>query len=127
MRRRHVADTNVNAWPVLIIRLDHPEARNAFNAAMAAQMKVIVDRYEADDALRVAVLRAEGPTFCPGQDLKAADRCGGRTGASRQDELTRCCDMVVASMRSVFGLAEVGQSLIAIGGGYRGRSRWNSS
>ena len=57
---------------ILVITLNRPEARNAFNAEMAAEMEAIIDRYEADPELRVAVLRAEGDTFCAGQDLKEA-------------------------------------------------------
>ncbi len=127
---------------VLIITLNRPEARNAFNRAMAMEMEAVIDRYETDDELRVAVLRAEGSTFCSGQDLKAAAQ-GERAVAERRGgfgimarpplkpliaavdgqalaggmELTLCCDLVVASTLSVFGLAEVKRSLVAIGGG----------
>ncbi len=128
--------------PVLIVTLNRPEARNAFNAAMAAEMEAIVDRYEDDDELRVAILRAEGSTFCSGQDLKEAAQ-GGRAVAPKRGgfgimrkppikpliaavdgqalaggmELTLCCDLVVASTRSVFGLAEAKRGLVAVGGG----------
>jgi enoyl-CoA hydratase len=127
---------------VLVITLNRPEARNAFNKPMADAMQAIIDQYEADDGLRVAVLRAEGSTFCSGQDLKEAAQ-GGRAVADRRGgfgimkqpplkpliaavdgqalaggmELTLCCDLVVASRTSVFGLAEVKRSLVATGGG----------
>jgi enoyl-CoA hydratase len=127
---------------VLVITLNRPEARNAFNKPMADEMQAIMDRYEADADLRVAILRAEGSTFCSGQDLKEAAQ-GGRAVADRRGgfgimkkpplkpliaavdgqalaggmELTLCCDMVVASTTSVFGLAEVKRSLVATGGG----------
>lgn len=128
--------------PVLILRLDRPQARNAFNRQMADEMEVLVDRYEADTALRAAVLCAEGETFCAGQDLKEA-ATGGRAWTSGRGwfgilgrpptkpliaavegqalaggmELTLCCDLVVASSASVFGLAEVRHGLVAVGGG----------
>lgn len=127
---------------VLVITLNRPEARNAFNKPMADEMQAIVDQYEAEDHLRVAILRAEGSTFCSGQDLKEAAQ-GGRAVADRRGgfgimkrppmkpliaavdgqalaggmELTLCCDLVVASTTSVFGLAEVKRSLVATGGG----------
>lgn len=128
--------------PILIVTLNRPEARNAFNAPMAAEMEAIVDRYEADAGLRVAILRAEGGTFCSGQDLKEAAQ-GGRAVAPKRGgfgimrkppakpliaavdgqalaggmELTLCCDLVVASTTSVFGLAEAKRGLVAVGGG----------
>jgi enoyl-CoA hydratase len=127
---------------VLVITLNRPEARNAFNRAMADEMQAIMDGYEADANLRVAILRAEGSTFCSGQDLKEAAQ-GGRAVADRRGgfgimkkpalkpliaavdgqalaggmELTLCCDLVVASTTSVFGLAEAKRSLVATGGG----------
>jgi enoyl-CoA hydratase len=127
---------------VLVITLNRPEARNAFNRAMADQMQAIIDGYEVDANLRVAILRAEGSTFCSGQDLKEA-ALGGRAVADRRGgfgimkkppikpliaavdgqalaggmELTLCCDLVVASTTSVFGLAEAKRSLVATGGG----------
>ncbi len=127
---------------VLIITLNRPEARNAFTRVMAQELEAVIDRYEADSALRAAVLRAEGTTFCSGQDLKEAargemattERRGGFGIMSKPPmkpliaavdgqalaggmELTLCCDLVVASSASVFGLAEVKHSLVAIGGG----------
>jgi enoyl-CoA hydratase len=131
-----------NRGHILVITLNRPEARNAFNAEMAAEMESVIDRYEADPELRVAVLRAEGGTFCAGQDLKEAAQGKlaltakrGAFGVMRKPpvkpliaavegqalaggmELTLCCDLVVASSASVFGLAEVKRSLVAIGGG----------
>ena len=51
---------------VLIITLNRPEARNAFNRAMAEEMEAVIDRYEDDVELRCAVIRAEGVTFSAG-------------------------------------------------------------
>jgi enoyl-CoA hydratase len=127
---------------ILVIRLNRPQARNAFNRQMAHDFEAIIDAYEADPDLRVAVICAEGPTFSAGQDLIAAakgefaatQRRGG-FGVMRQPpekpliaavegqalaggmELTLCCDMVVASTAAVFGLAEAKRGLVAVGGG----------
>src|SRR3546814_10351329 len=57
---------------ILIIRLNRPEARNAFNKGMAEKMESIIDDYDANPALRAAIIVAEGPTFSAGQDLIAA-------------------------------------------------------
>lgn len=127
---------------VLIITLNRPEARNAFNRAMAEEMEAIMDRYEDDKHLRAAIIQGNGPTFSAGQDLKAAlngemavgKKRGGFGVMSKPPmkpliaaiegqalaggmELSLCCDMIVASTESVFGLAEAKRSLVAIGGG----------
>lgn len=126
---------------LLLITIDRPEARNAFNAEMAADMAAILDAYEADAGLRVAILQATGPVFCSGQDLKAAARGEFATTEKRGGfgimakppykpliasiegqvlaggmEITLCCDMIVASRTAVFGLAEAKRSLVATGG-----------
>ena len=59
---------------VLVVTLNRPEARNAFDRAMAETMEAVMDDYEGRPELRVAILRAEGPTFSAGQDLTAAER-----------------------------------------------------
>lgn len=127
---------------VLVVTLNRPEARNAFDRAMADTMEAVMDDYEAQPDLRVAILRAEGPTFSAGQDLKAAERgevatspVRGAFGLFRKPpmkpliaavegqalaggmELTLCCDLVVASRAATFGLTEVRHSLVALGGG----------
>lgn len=127
---------------VLIITLDRLETRNAFNRAMADEMEAIIDRYEADVTLRCAIIQANGPTFSAGQDLIAAARgdsastpARGGFGVMRKPptkpliaaiegqalaggmELSLCCDIIVASNKAVFGLAETKRGLVAVGGG----------
>lgn len=127
---------------LLLITLDRADMRNAFNRAMADEMEAVIDDYEADRGLRVAVIHAVGSTFSAGQDLKEA-ATGGTASTPRRGgfgvmaqppdkpliaavegqalaggmELTLCCDMIVASTAAVFGLAEARRGLVAIGGG----------
>lgn len=54
------------AW----VRLCRPEARNALDDAMNRELAEAWQRFEADGDARVAVLHAEGPSFCAGADLK---------------------------------------------------------
>ncbi len=127
-----------------IITLNRPEARNAVNGAVAAQMEQILDDYEADADLWAAILAAEGPVFCAGADLKeiAAGRGadlstkrGGFAGLVRRErtkpliaaiggsalaggtEIALSCDMIVCSNETSFGLPEVKRSLVAAAGG----------
>lgn len=127
---------------ILIITLDRPEARNAFNGEMARQMEGVIDLYDDNDQLWAAIICANGPTFSAGQDLKAlqtndigaTERRGG-FGVMRIPpnkpliacvdgqafaggmELILSCDLIVASKTSEFALAEARRGLVAVGGG----------
>jgi enoyl-CoA hydratase len=126
----------------LLITLDRPQARNAVNAAVAAELAAALDTLEADPALRAGVLTGAGGTFSAGMDLKAALRgespeiegrgFGGLTEAEPSKpliaavegfalgggfELALACDLIVAAEDARFGLPEVGRGLIAAGGG----------
>lgn len=55
--------------PVCTIILDRPAVRNAVDGPMAAELRHAFEAFEADDALRVAVLWGAGGHFCAGADL----------------------------------------------------------
>jgi enoyl-CoA hydratase len=59
---------------VATIVLDRPRVRNAIDRAMASALADAVRAFEADDALRVAVLHGDHGTFCAGADLSAISR-----------------------------------------------------
>ena len=128
---------------VALMTLDRPEARNAVDQQLAADLESGIDRLEADDALWIGVLQGAGPAFCAGADLKAvaAGRAhltterGGFAGIVRRDrtkpiiaavegpalaggfEIVLSCDLVVAGADARFGIPEVKRSLIANAGG----------
>jgi enoyl-CoA hydratase len=129
---------------VAILTLDRPEARNAINGAVAQRMEALIDAYETDDEVWVAILTGAGGTFCAGADLKeiAAGRAnelstrrGGFAGMVSRErnkpliaavaghavaggtEIALACDMIVCADDAVFGLPEVKRSLIAATGG----------
>jgi len=132
---------------VALLTLNRPDARNAINRQVAQEMEAAIDSMEADDDVWVGVLRAvtvgDKPTFCSGQDLKAigtpegnsVTARGGFAGLAKRErkkplivavdglataggcEIVLSCDLVVASTRSSFGLAEVKRNLIAGAGG----------
>ena len=126
----------------LLITIDRPERRNAFDGATARALEAVIDEYEADDELRVAVITGAGPTFSAGQDLKAAavgdmgtsERRGGfgvmgvppekpLIAAVEGDalagglELCLACDLVVATDVTRMGILEAARALVAVGGG----------
>lgn len=55
---------------VCIITLDRPEARNAINSAMWAELCDAFEHFDEDDSLQVAILTNTGKVFCAGADLK---------------------------------------------------------
>lgn len=127
---------------VLLITINRTERRNAFDGATARAMESVIDDFEADDDLRVAIITGAGPTFSAGQDLKAAaigdmgvtERRGGfgvmasppakpLIAAVEGDalaggfELCLACDLVVATEATRMGIPEAARALVAIGGG----------
>jgi enoyl-CoA hydratase len=55
---------------VATITLDRPGARNAVNLAMCDALIGAAERAAADESVRVVLVRANGPAFCAGADLK---------------------------------------------------------
>ena len=56
---------------VAVITLHRPEAMNAFNTELRADLAAALDKAHNDDSVRVVVLTGEGRTFSAGADLKA--------------------------------------------------------
>jgi enoyl-CoA hydratase/carnithine racemase len=97
--------------PVLTIRdggvaevvLDRPEARNALNLPMCLALRETFERLDGDAGVRVVLLRANGPAFCAGADLR--ERAGRDAEWVRRrrlaafaayDAIERCGKPVVA-------------------------------
>ena len=57
--------------PVATITLSRPACRNAVDGPTAEALRLAFERFEADDALRVAVLTGDAGHFCAGADLAA--------------------------------------------------------
>jgi enoyl-CoA hydratase len=55
---------------VAAITLNRPESRNALNSAMCEGLLGAATSATADEAVRVVFVRANGPVFCAGADLK---------------------------------------------------------
>ncbi|QIX52669.1 enoyl-CoA hydratase-related protein [Rhodococcus sp. DMU1] len=132
--------------PVLILRLNRPDARNALTGSLLNAIGSAVNEAEADPDTRVVVLTATGDrAFCAGMDLRAfAD--GDSIGLDSEDglgyqrlcegtlsipvvgavngsavggglELLLGCDVVVSSSAAKFALPEVSRGLFPAGGG----------
>ena len=55
---------------VATLTLDRPEARNALNRAMCDDIVAATAAARDDDEVRLVLIRATGPVFCAGADLK---------------------------------------------------------
>jgi enoyl-CoA hydratase len=59
---------------IFIVTIDRPEVRNCVDGETAGELAEAFGRFDADDALRVAILQGEAGCFCAGADLKAASQ-----------------------------------------------------
>lgn len=58
------------------IILNRPAQRNALNAAMCDALRAAAVALRDDDAIRCVIVRANGPVFCAGADLKERKEMG---------------------------------------------------
>ena len=73
--------------PILVVTINRPEKRNATNAEVLCRLYDAWVRLDTDDDLRVAILTANGSTFCAGMDLVDLERL--RSGDLVNEWLTR--------------------------------------
>ena len=89
--------------PVAIVTIDRPEVANAIDGQTAAELADGFRRFDADEALAVAVLTGAGGRFCSGADLKAISRTGGEPGAGRAPRVTPDGDGPLGPTRMLLG------------------------
>jgi methylglutaconyl-CoA hydratase len=69
---------------VAYVALDRPEVRNAFNAALIAEVRSVFEALGADPSVRVIVLSGNGKLFCGGADV---NWMGGALALSHAENL----------------------------------------
>ena len=75
---------------IAIITLDRPKQRNAQNRGMLVELGAAFELAEADDEVRVVLLRAAGPSFSAGHDLGSSDDVRERTPGPDQHPTYQC-------------------------------------
>ena len=80
---------------VATITLDVPDQHNRLSFTMRREIVASLHRADADDAVSVILIRANGPSFCAGYDLKRSDAPGveqlGSDELAWTDQFTRGC------------------------------------
>jgi enoyl-CoA hydratase/carnithine racemase len=130
---------------IAVITLNRPETRNAVNGAVATAINDIMQRFEGDPEVWVALLTGAGNrAFSAGADLKAMAAGEGQLIETEQGgfggfvrfprtkpiiaavngvalaggtELALACDLIIAIEEAEFGLPEVARGILAAGGG----------
>ena len=74
---------------VASITLDSPHNRNALSRRLVTELVAALEQAEADDAVRVVLLRAEGTVFCSGADMSEAAQGSMEEGAAALVALQR--------------------------------------
>jgi enoyl-CoA hydratase len=75
---------------IAAITLDRPKQRNAQTRGMLVELGTAFDHAEADDAVRVVILRAAGPAFSAGHDLGSSDDVRERAPGPDQHHTYQC-------------------------------------
>jgi enoyl-CoA hydratase len=99
--------------PIAIITINRPESRNAINLPVRVALRDAFERFDADPALRVAILTGAGDkAFCSGMDLKeAAD--GGALAKPQLPNLGDNMKLSKPVIAAVNGYAYAGGWLLA--------------
>ena len=82
--------------PVLLLRLNRPDSRNALNAELLDGLGRALAAAQADAAVRCLVLSAAGRAFSAGADLKALQELGTASSEANRADSQRLADLLHA-------------------------------
>jgi enoyl-CoA hydratase/carnithine racemase len=93
-------DIHIDA-AVARVTLNRPDKRNAINDEMRAELTDAFARFDADTAVRVAVVTGAGPAFCAGGDLSAVMTPPDPTRVRIVEPLDRFAKPVIAAINGL--------------------------
>ena len=101
---------------IAIVTINRPEARNAVDQPTAAALAEAFRRFDADEALSVAILTGASGTFCAGADLKAVATSRGNRVTESGDGPLGCTRMLLGKpvIAAVEGFAVAGGIELAL-------------
>jgi len=107
------------AGPLAFLTFNRPHARNALTWAMYDALVEACDRVDADDTVRVFVVRAEGDAFAAGTDIaQFTGFASGEDGIAYERRLDAAIDRLervsVPTIAQVHGVAAGGGCAIAL-------------
>ena len=79
---------------VAIVTLNRPEAHNAFNAELIAELTDAFELIADQDAVRMMILRGEGPSFSAGADLNWMKLAARHSREDNERDAMRLADML---------------------------------
>jgi methylglutaconyl-CoA hydratase len=82
--------------PVAAVALARPDARNALNAALIAEVTRCFEELAEDEGVRVVVLAGEGPAFCAGADVGYMRDTAGFSYEENLEDARRLAEMFQA-------------------------------
>lgn len=80
--------------PVLLVRLNRPQARNALNAELVARLHAVLEAAQRDETVRCVVLGGAGRVFSAGADLKALHSLGAASSEENRADSQRLADLL---------------------------------
>lgn len=86
---------------VLVLTLARPEVLNAFNAAMAEELRQALRNAMIDDAVRAVLITGSGRAFCSGQDLAEVLPKPGEPDADLGEVVARQYNPIVLAVRTL--------------------------
>ncbi|MEO1082514.1 MAG: enoyl-CoA hydratase [Pseudomonadota bacterium] len=95
---------------VLWLTLNRPEQRNPLSGTMISAITAAISSASDDPTVRVIVLRASGPVFSAGHDLREMSL---RDGESRDDCETRIREILQSCTRMMMGIVHSPKAVIA--------------
>jgi enoyl-CoA hydratase/carnithine racemase len=99
---------------IAILSLARPQARNAVNLRLCDELFAFEEAIATDASIRVVIIRAEGPVFCAGADLKEREGKDEAWVRERRRRSFRAYDAIQSSERP--HIAIVNGALVGSGG-----------